>query len=266
MFIDAPGYPRNLARDQFIGYTTQATSDVVIWSLHRDPSTNQAHEFPLATVKGCDAAAGAQACANILGPNSFVIRGRVDFAKGAAKSVKEDPCLHLRADPRFASANICPQGGTLAEEFAILSPTPHEVQARTGRKMADLAQPGGPTLRTFDITGRDAPNGQYLFPLGIGLGGIEMPTFAEVNINALDTPYNFEGLPWNLDRRLGPGGCAGACESTPQPLDPFPFSGLDPRTPAPNIPPAPTATRTTRPARSPRRATGSCPSPTGRPV
>src|SRR5205085_1226200 len=175
-------------------------------------------------------------CANVLGPNSFVIRGRIDFARGAAHSVKEDPCLHLRADPRFASANICPQGGTLAEEFAILSPMPHEVQARTGLKMADLAQPGGPTLRTFDITGRDAPNGQYLFPLGIGLGGIEMPTFAEVNINALATPSNFGGLPWNLDRRLGPGGCAGACESTPQPLEPFPFSGLDPRTQAPNLP------------------------------
>jgi chitodextrinase len=239
MFIDAPGFPRNRARDQFIGYTTQATSDVVIWSVHRDPSTNQAHEFPLATVKGCDAAAGAGTCTNVLGPNSFVIRGDIDFVRGAAKSVKQDPCLQLRDDPRFASANICPQGGTLAEEFAILSPMPHEVQARTGLKMADLAQPGGPTLRTFDITGRDAPNGQYLFPLGIGLGGIEMPTFVEVNINALDTPYNFEGLPWDLDRRLSPGGCAGTCESTPQPLDPFPFSGLDPRTQAPDMPSGP---------------------------
>ena len=30
--------------------------------------------------------------------------------------------------------------------------------------------------------------------------------------------------------RLSPGGCIGPCEGTPQPLSPFPFEGIDPRT------------------------------------
>jgi hypothetical protein len=77
--------------------------------------------------------------------------------------------------------------------------------------------------------------------MGIGLGGIETPTFVEININALDTPYSFDGMPWNLDRRLSPGGCDGPCESTPQPLDPFPVSGFDPRLQA-NTPSGPFST------------------------
>ena len=57
------------------------------------------------------------------------------------------------------------------------------------------------------------------------------------------TPHAYSGLPWILDRRLGPGGCLdvnndgiGECESTIQPLEPFPFEGtfqgvlMDPRT------------------------------------
>src|SRR5205823_1258452 len=40
MSMDAAGFDLNRARDLFIGATTEATSDVVIWSLHRDPATN----------------------------------------------------------------------------------------------------------------------------------------------------------------------------------------------------------------------------------
>jgi fibronectin type 3 domain-containing protein len=69
--------------------------------------------------------------------------------------------------------------------------------------------------------------------LGLGLGGIVGPEFVEIDLNALDTPFSFSGLPWNLDRRLGPGGCNGPCETTAQPLDPFPFEIIDPRTQAP---------------------------------
>jgi hypothetical protein len=237
MFMDAAGFDRNRARDLFIGATTEATSDVAIWTLHRDPVTNEGHEFPLATVRGCDAAAGAGQCTNVLGPNTFRVRHDVDFAGGTKPTL--DPCAQLRADPRFSAKGICPNGGTTTEQFAILSPTPREVQARTGRKMADLARPGGPLLRTIDIEGADAPNGQYLFPMGIALGGIEAPFFPEININALDTPTIFAGLPWNLDRRLSPNGCDGACEDTPQPLDPFPFSQRDPRTQSPTLPAGP---------------------------
>jgi Bacterial Ig domain len=118
-----------------------------------------------------------------------------------------------------------------------LSPIPHEIQARTGRKFADMTS-GAPQLITVDINGNEATNGQYLFPFGINLGGITVPEMVEIDLNALQTPTSFTGIPWNLDRRLSPGGCLdanndgiGECETTPQPLIPFPFEGvaMDPR-------------------------------------
>src|SRR4051795_616164 len=246
MSMDAPGFDLNRARSLFIGAASAAAPDVVIWSLHRDPKTNDAHEFPLASVVGCDIAGvgagggggrrggGGGACSNALGAHTFVIKHDVDFRVSAVGNV--NPCLQLRADPRFPSKNICPLGGTITEQVAILSPLPREVQARTGRKIDDLARSGGPILKTIDVKGDEAPNGQYLFPMGAGLGGIEIPLPAEFNIDAIGQPTIFDGLPWTLDRRLSPNGCDGACESTPQPLDPFPFSGRDPRNQAPNLP------------------------------
>ncbi len=79
--------------------------------------------------------------------------------------------------------------------------------------------------------GNAATHGQYLFPFGMGLGGIDIPNFFEINLDGVASPIMFSGIPWNLDRRLSPGGCfpEGVCEGTPQPLDPFPFEILDPR-------------------------------------
>lgn len=229
--IDAPGFQNQRARTLFIGFASLNT-DVMIWGLHYDPA-NQVHEFPLATVVGCDNAGGAGTCgqnglaAGIAG-NIWKIRHDVDFLDPATKP-KLDPCAHLRADPRFAASNPCPAGGTAEEQFGILSPVPHEIMARTGRKFADATG----SLKTIDILGNAATNGAYLFPLGLGLGGIVAPEFVEIDLDALDTAFSFSGLPWNLDRRLGPGGCNGPCETTPQPLDPFPFEIFDPRTQAP---------------------------------
>jgi hypothetical protein len=236
MFIDAPSFARLRIRDQFDGATTEADSDVLLWSVHRDPAANRPHEFPLGTVVGCENAAGPLTCRRVLGPNTFRIRHEAVFAAGGAKVPKLDACMQLRSDDRFAATNPCPASGITREEFAVLSPIPHEVQARTGLKEADLQQPGGPTLKTVDVHGNDAPNGQFLFPMGIGLGGIEPPNFAEIDINKINTPISFDGEPWNLDRRLSPGGCVGPCEAAPQPLDPFPYSGLDPRDQAPTDP------------------------------
>jgi hypothetical protein len=61
--------------------------------------------------------------------------------------------------------------------------------------------------------------------MGIGLASILLPDFAAIDLNLINTPTSFSGIPWNLDRRLSPGGCNGPCEGTPQPLDPFPFEG-----------------------------------------
>ncbi len=239
--IDAPGFQNQRARTLIIGYATLAPADVMIWSIHYDPKTNSPHEFPLASSTGCDAAGGPGTCTAQglvgAGANIFKIRHDVDFA--IATKPRLNPCAHLQSDARFGALAPCSAGGgTIAEQFAILSPIPHEIQARTGLKFADM-QLATPQLITVDINGNEATNGQYLFPFGMGLGGISTPEFNEINLDALGTPLSFSGIPWNLDRRLGPGGCLdnnndgiGECEATAQPLSPFPFEGttMDPRT------------------------------------
>lgn len=238
--VDAPAFQNQRARTLIIGYATKTPTDILIWSLQYDPVNNEAHEFPLATVQGCDTAAGAGTCgAQGLvgqGANIFKIRHDVDFLFGA--DPKLNPCAHLQADPRMGSG-FCPNGGgtnaatpaVLAEQMAILSPIPHEIQARTGHAFAN------PNLITLDINGSVATNGQYLFPFGMNLGGISTPEMNEIDLNALFTPISFSGIPWLLDRRLSPGGCIDTdgnnivdCEEAPQPLTPFPYEGIDPRT------------------------------------
>ncbi|TME38435.1 MAG: fibronectin type III domain-containing protein [Chloroflexi bacterium] len=227
MFIDAPAFQRQRTRARFQGKTTLETSDVLLWSTHHDPTTNATHEFPLASTAGCDIAAGTGLCTLIGGvPDLWRIKYDVDYRPGPVDP-KLFPCPQLKAEPRFGGG-ICPVNG-LEDNFSVMSPITHETHARTGNKVAN------PNLVTIDLLGNPATNGQYLFPMGMGLGGIEVIDFAEVNPGLMATPISFSGIPWNLDRRLSPGGCIGACEATPQPLDPFPFEGLDPRTQAANV-------------------------------
>jgi hypothetical protein len=229
--VDVAGFQNQRARTLIIGFVTNAapTADVMIWSLHYDPTTNTAHELPLASVVGCEIASGPATCAaqglgGVAGNNIFKIRHDVDFNIGA--DPKLNPCAHLLGDPRMpAVCNGNATGTNIGEMLGILSPVPHEIQARTGKKFLE-----GAALITLDIQGLEAKNGQYLFPFGINLGGISTPEFDEIDLNAMDTPIFFSGIPWNLDRRLSPGGCDPVCEGTPQPLDPFPYEGLDPRT------------------------------------
>ena len=235
--IDAPGFQNQRARGLFIGFTTLAPTDILIWSLHRDPVTNEAHEFPLATTIGCDSAGGAGTCTNqgLLGAGANIFRIDYDIDFLTLANPKLNPCVHLNSDARMGTG-FCPGGPTLTNMFSILSPVPHEVQGRTGHSLAN------PGLITIDIKGNRATNGQYLFPLGINLGGIVVPELVEINLDLINTPILFSGIPWNLDRRLSPGGCIDIdgdgvldCEATPQPLDPFPWEELDPRTQA-NLP------------------------------
>jgi hypothetical protein len=230
--ITAPGFQGQVVQATFKGLSTLDT-DVMLWSVHRDPLHNAPHEFPLGTVNGCDAAVAPGTCAAVgLNPGNtlWLINYAVDL-RLAARPISS-PCAQLRADPRFSSANPCPKGGTLAEMFAVLSPMPREIQARTGRKFADM-HGGGSVLKTIDVKGSVATNGQYLVPFGIGLGGINVPAPLGFAPDALATPFSFSGLPWALDRRLSPGGCLkDPCDSAPAPLDPFPFEGFDPRTQA----------------------------------
>jgi chitodextrinase len=253
LFVESPGFQGQRVRSTIIGWTSLDSksitgvngSDVLLWSAHYDPSTNSPHEFPFGSVRGCDLAAGKGKCTNNEGaPNSFRLRYIIGFsAPPFAKKPEDSACNVVRAETRFQvpGKTLCPSvdaTGTpsLEDEFGILSPIPHEMQARTGRKVADLTANGGQTtLRTIDLRGNDAPNGEYLFPMGINLGGIAPPEMAELNPGLLGTPFNVSGFPWNLDRRLSPNGCIGVCEKVAQPLDPFPFEGVDPRTQANSV-------------------------------
>ncbi len=244
--IDLAGFQNQRIRTLIIGFATLAPTDVNVWTIHYDPTTNAPHEFPLASVVGCDIAAGPGTCGAQglvgAGANIFKIRHDVDFLVGA--KARLNPCAHLRADPFFAPLNICPNGGSaelnLTEMVGILTPIPHEIQARTGHALR--AKAAGVVQVTLDLRGNLATNGQYLFPFGLGLGGIAAVEFVEINLDGIATPILFSAMPWNLDRRLSPGGCIDTdgdgvpnCESTPQPLDPFPFEELDPRLQA-NLP------------------------------
>lgn len=252
VFVEAPAFENLRTRSLLIGFSTRPP-DILFWTLHYDPVTGTRHEKPYATTAGCDAvtAVGTCSAAGLLGApnlgaaggNIFRIRYDIDFVIGAKALL--DPCAHLNAEPRFGVASFCPGWTTtgkpalynaqaIADMFAVLSPEPHELQARTGHALA--AKKAGYDLQTVDIKGAAATNGQYLYPLGINLGGIEMADFLEINVGALNKPTPFSGIPWNLDRRLSPNGCrldaAGvpACDATPQPLTPFPYEGYDPRT------------------------------------
>ena len=252
VFVEGPSFQNFRARSLLIGFST-LPPDILWWTLHYDPITGTKHEKPFASVAGCDTAAGAGNCGLVAalgapnqgpaGGNIFRIRYDIDFVIGA--KVDLDPCAQIRAEPRFgATSTFCPNWVTtgkpqlynaqaIAEMFAILSPMPHEMQARTGHALA--AAKAGYDLKTVDINGQVATNGQYLYPLGMNLGGIELAEMTEINVNNLQMAKPFSGIPWNLDRRLSPNGCkrdandVPVCEGTPQPLIPFPYEGYDPR-------------------------------------
>ena len=85
---------------------------------------------------------------------------------------------------------------TLADEFEVLSPPTRDLIGRSRHKHALH-----PSVVTLDFHATPSQNGEYLNPVGLG-----HPEFVEINLNALDTAYIFAGVPWNLDRRLSPGG------------------------------------------------------------
>lgn len=253
VFVEGPSFQNLRARSLLIGFSTRPP-DILWWTLHYDPITGTKHEKPFASTAGCDAvtALGTCSAAGILGApnlgaaggNIFRIRYDVDFVIGAKADL--DPCAQVNAELRFGlTRKVCPNWVTtgkpalyneaaIGDMFAMLSPIPHELQSRTGHSLA--AVKAGITQMAVDINGKSATFGQYLYPLGMNLGGIELAEMTEINVNNLQMAHPFSGIPWNLDRRLSPNGCkrdasdTPVCEGTPQPLIPFPYEGYDPRT------------------------------------
>jgi hypothetical protein len=254
---DIPGFQNQRVRDLLIGFSTLQTPGVDIFGLYYDPANNDVKEVVFATTVGCDLATGAATCTAQgiagVGGGIFKIVHDVDFVNGAPIKPRQSPCAHLQA--AYAAGGIPDKDGVLqttdplgrcatsaatgniGEEFAVLSPPTRDLIGRSRHK--HTLQPG---IVTLDFHGRESQNGEYLNPVGLG-----HPEFVEINLNALNTAYIFAGIPWNLDRRLSPGGgCDGEpeCDTTTaigdpsMSLIPFPFSGLDPGTQAgaPGVP------------------------------
>lgn len=210
---DVPGFQNERVRALMILFTTLGTSQLDVFALHVDPTTNENNEFPLgSTVNNPDTVNQG-----IPPTQAGIARIRYDVDFVAPIDDRRSPCTNLN-NAGFAA---CVNEADTGENFDILSPVTREIIARSRNKTLN------PSLQAFDVAGNDAPWGEYLTPVGLG-----HPEFGEIDLNRVDTPFIFAGIPWNLDRRLSPGGCDGPCDLTPQPLDPFPFSGLDPRTQA----------------------------------
>jgi hypothetical protein len=261
---DIPGFQNQRVRDLLIGFTTIQNPGVDIFGLYYDPANNTVEELVFATTVGCDIAAGVGTCTGAglagTGGGIFKIVHDVDFIAGVRD--RGSPCFHLQsaytstgipqadgsvdfADPkgRCPTPFVADVLVNLDEEFEVLSPPTRDIIGRSRHKHTLQSH-----VVTLDFHGRESQNGEYLNPVGLG-----HPEFVEINLNALDTAYIFAGIPWNLDRRLGPGGgCDGEAECSPggvdnvasvplgdpsMNLDPFPFSDLDPGTQA--GPPAP---------------------------
>jgi PKD repeat protein len=208
---DVPAFDNQRIRLLLIGFTTLNDSQLDVFSLNVDPRDNTNHELPLASTVNNPHAINQ----GIVPGNGGIFKFAYDVDFLALIPAARSPCQTL-INAGFGAR--CPQGGTLAENVAVLSPPTREIQART-RHSATLL----PGVVTRDVNGRLATNGQYLTPVGIG-----HPEFVEIDLGALQTPFAFDGVPWSLDRRLSPAGCDGGCESTPQPLEPFPWSGRNP--------------------------------------
>jgi len=242
---DIPGFQNQRVRTLFIAFGSLGTTHIDIFGLYYDPLNNAVEELVIGSTFGCDIAAGAGSCTaqGIVGnPNVFKIVHDVDFINGVPIEVRRSPCQHLNAayinggipdvNGNFVTVDPkgrCTGGITLADEFEVLSPPTRDIIGRTRQKHALDA-----SVVTLDFNARPSQNGEYLNPVGLG-----HPEFVEINLNALDTAYIFSGAPWNLDRRLGPGGgCDGelSCDTVTaigdpsMSLDPFPFSDLDPGT------------------------------------
>src|SRR3989442_639738 len=230
-FWDVAGYPQNRVRARFTGTATDPTPAAApaplfdLFSLHTD-QTGVAHELPLSSTVNNTFAA------DVLVPGSQTWNLFLDDGFGGATAANRNACNFLTG----AGFNVCPLGGTTTEQARILIPSTREVIAHT-RHQKEL----NPGVVAMDISGNVAQSGQYLTPVPINF-----PTLGEIDAASGAFPYIFEGIPWSLDRRVGPQGCNGPCEATAQALCPFPFSGWDPRiipSPLSGVPPIPPAAR-----------------------
>ncbi|MFQ5494000.1 MAG: hypothetical protein ACE5EX_01335 [Phycisphaerae bacterium] len=231
---DVAGFGNARVRALFIGFTTLANSEVDIYAMHVCPGGAE-QEVLIASTVGCEAVGGVGTCTRQgIPPNDhgiFKIRYDVDFLVAALNAANgqlpviasRSPCAHLNnaSSAALTVTPPCTAPFTIEQEFSILAPVTRDIVGRSRHSLT--LNPG---VTAFDIMGIPAQSGFYVNPTGIG-----HPEFGEIALNAIMTPFTFTGQPWLLGRQFGPGGNAVALAAGESgALDPFPFSGQDPRT------------------------------------
>lgn len=238
---DGPAYPAGRVRGRLLTNSTVrislagvivGTADIDYFSVHYDPVNNAPHEQILYTTQ-FNKQFGAVIFNAATGVSDSQVK--MDFFPGA-KILGNEPCLALLGQepkatgiPVFPGINIsnyCISGSDAVSNFNLMVPVFREVMARSTRQR--ITTGGG--LAAIDIHGRPSQSGQYKLPTNINYGAFE-----DINLGMGKFPVQFSGTPWLMDRRLSPNGCVGACGGNPQPLTPFPFEGVDPRTIAPTF-------------------------------
>src|SRR5262249_53107708 len=121
---DVPAFDNQRVRMRMIGFTTLNDSQLDVFSLQKDPRNNTNHEFPIGSTRGNPTPMNQ---GSIPGNGGiFKIFYDVDFI--ALTPANRSPCQNL-INAGFGS--LCPHGGTLAENIAVLVPLTREIQGRT---------------------------------------------------------------------------------------------------------------------------------------
>jgi Big-like domain-containing protein len=239
---DGAAYPAGRVRGRlltnssvrtFLAGVIVGTADIDYFSIHYDPVNNAPHEQILYTTQ-FNKQFGAVVFNSATGVSDSQVK--MDFFPGA-KILGNEACLALLGlepkatgtpvFPGLVISNYCTGSGTdPLQNFNLMVPAFREVMARSTRQR--ITTGGG--LAALDIHARPSQSGQYKLPTTINYGAFE-----DINLGMGQFPFQFSGTPWLMDRRLSPNGCVGACGGAPQPLTPFPFEGIDPRTIAPTF-------------------------------
>ena len=230
--LHGPAYNQARVWGRILVTASDHNAPLDFFTIHYDPVNNAPHEMPLYSAVN-NTAQGA-VIKNGAPTGIFDEQIRIDWIPPIKVGKHfEEPCAALFnagvvPDASGAPVNLstyCPNGGETLDNFNLMAPVPREIMARSRHKFA--LNPG---VTARDIHGNPTQFGQYKLPTTIEYGAFE-----DLNLLMFDFPFTFSGTPWLMDRRLSPNGCIGACEPGPQPLDPFPFEGVDPRTVLPTF-------------------------------
>ena len=211
---EVAGFPRARNRSNFMGFSTDRNSQLDLYRLSTNPDDpddgSRQQPVPMGSTVNNPATANLGVAPNA----QSIFRLHYVNIFGFGATARRAPCIGLE---NAGLPNQCTGGATTddQESFKVMQPVTREVVVKTRNKTAN------PLLKSYDLSGNETPNGQYLSP-----AGLDHPEFVEINLNRLQTPHIFTGEPWNLDRKLGPQGCDGAgrrpCGGPPIPLKPFP--------------------------------------------